>query len=82
MRCIKLVKYGSEDGSQFMISRQLPDASRKQENAPELTDDDVRHIVETTAHRVIRLLKRRGVLEGDGFDALVDESPVPVFWVP
>jgi hypothetical protein len=45
-------------------------------SAPELTDEDVRHIVETTAHRVIRLLERRGVLDGNTLDPLVDESPV------
>jgi len=44
--------------------------------APELTDDDVRQIVETTAHRVIRLLERRGVLEDGDLDRLADESPV------
>jgi hypothetical protein len=40
------------------------------------TDDDVRSIVETTARRVIRLLEKRGVLDGDTLDPLVDESPV------
>ena len=44
--------------------------------APPPTDDDVRSIVETTAHRVIRLLEKRGVLDGDTLDPLVDESPV------
>ena len=44
--------------------------------APELTDDDVRQIVETTARRVIRLLERRGVLEDGDLDRLADESLV------
>jgi len=44
--------------------------------APELTDDDVRQIVETSAHRVIRLLERRGVLDDGDLDRLADESPV------
>ena len=44
--------------------------------APFLTDDDVCHIVETTAHRVIRLLARRGVLDGSTLDRLADEEPV------
>jgi putative transposase/transposase-like zinc-binding protein len=44
--------------------------------APELTDEDVHQIVETTAKRVIRLLERRGILGGDDLDPLVDESPV------
>ena len=44
--------------------------------APKLTDDDVRQIVETTAHRVIGLLERRGVLEDGDMDRLADESPV------
>ena len=43
--------------------------------APELSDDDVRQIVETAAQRVIRLLERRGILDDD-FDRLADESPV------
>jgi len=44
--------------------------------AEEPTDDDVRHVVETTAYRVIRLLERRGILDSDGLDPLADESPV------
>ncbi len=44
--------------------------------APELTDDDVRQIVETTARRVIRLLERRGALDDGHLDRLADESPV------
>ena len=52
------------------------DGEPKFHAAPPLTDDDVRSIVETTAHRVIRLLENRGVLDGDAPDPLVDESPV------
>jgi hypothetical protein len=44
--------------------------------APELKDEDVKAIVETTAQRVIGLLERRGVLDGEPFDKLADESPV------
>ncbi len=44
--------------------------------APELTNDDVRQIVETTAHRVIGLPERSRVLDGDDLDRLADESPV------
>ena len=42
---------------------------------PELKDEDVKTIVETTAHRVIRLLTRRGILDGDQLDPLAEESP-------
>jgi hypothetical protein len=52
------------------------DGEPKFHTAPPLTDDDVRSIVETTAHRVIRLLEKRGVLDEDTLDPLVDESPV------
>lgn len=44
--------------------------------APELKDEDVKSLVETIAHRVIRLLERRGVLDGDETDRLTDESPI------
>ncbi len=44
--------------------------------APELTEDDVRQIVETTAHRVIRLLQRRSILDDGDYDRLADEYPV------
>jgi hypothetical protein len=44
--------------------------------APALTDDDVRRIAETTAHRVVNLLQRRGLLEQDVPDALVQEEPL------
>ena len=44
--------------------------------APVLRDEDVKQIVETTAHRVIRLLEKRGVL-GDTFeyDEFAEEHP-------
>ena len=44
--------------------------------APELRDEDVKTIVETTAHRVIGLLTRRGILDGDQLDPLAEESPI------
>ena len=44
--------------------------------APQLEDEDVKSIVETTAYRVIRLLERRGVLDPGEYDALADEEPV------
>ena len=44
--------------------------------APELKDEDVKAIIETTAHRVIRLLARRGILDGDQVDTLAEESPI------
>jgi hypothetical protein len=44
--------------------------------APPLTDDDVRELVETVAERVLRLLKRRGILDGDELDPLAERSPV------
>ena len=44
--------------------------------APELKDEDVKAIIETTAHRVIRLLVRRGILDGDQVDPLSEESPI------
>jgi hypothetical protein len=44
--------------------------------APELEDEDVKSIVETTAHRVIRLLTRRGILDEDHLDPLAEESPL------
>jgi len=44
--------------------------------APELEDEDVKSIVETTAHRVIRLLTRRGILDEDQLDPLAEESPL------
>jgi hypothetical protein len=44
--------------------------------APDLKDEEVKAIIETTAHRVIRLLARRGILEGDQVDPMVEESPI------
>jgi hypothetical protein len=44
--------------------------------APALSDDDVRHIAETTAERVVRLLQRRGLLEQDTADALCQDEPL------
>lgn len=44
--------------------------------APALTDADVKQIVEATAHRVLRLMARRGLLGMGDFDPLADESPV------
>ena len=44
--------------------------------APPLRDEDVKEIVETTAHRVIRLLERQGVLDGDGYDEFSEEQPL------
>lgn len=40
-------------------------------------DDDIRRIAETTAHRIVKLLERRGLLEPDAPpDALVQEEPL------
>lgn len=44
--------------------------------APELQDEDVKQLVETTAHRVIRLLRRRGVLDEDAYDDFADDEPL------
>ena len=44
--------------------------------APSLKDEDVKEIVETTAHRVIRMLKRKGVLEQNEYDEFAEEQPV------
>jgi hypothetical protein len=44
--------------------------------APQLTDDDVQKIVETTAKRVVRLLQRRGVLEQGNVDPLWEQEPL------
>ncbi|MFO8074053.1 MAG: hypothetical protein R6V85_19515, partial [Polyangia bacterium] len=44
--------------------------------APELQDADVKRIVETTARRVLRMLERRGILDGWEEDPLTDDSPV------
>ena len=44
--------------------------------APSPEDEDVKNIVETTAHRVIGLLARRGILDGDQLDPLAEKSPI------
>ena len=43
---------------------------------PQLSDDDVQQIVETTAKRVVRLLQRRGVLEEGNVDPLWEDEPL------
>jgi hypothetical protein len=44
--------------------------------APPLQDEEVKELVQTVAHRVIRLLEKRGVLEGDAYDKLADDEPL------
>ena len=44
--------------------------------APPLKDEDVKGIVETTAHRVVRLLERRGILGMGEFDDFAQEQPI------
>ena len=44
--------------------------------APPFSDDDVQAIVETTAHRVVRLLQRRGLLEEGQADPLMEQEPL------
>ncbi len=44
--------------------------------APLLRDEDAKEIVETVAHRVIRLWERQGGLDGDGYDAFSEEQPL------
>ena len=44
--------------------------------APPLIDEDVQQIVETTAHRVVRLLLRRGLLEEGQADPLMEQEPL------
>ena len=43
---------------------------------PQLSDDDVQQIVETTAGRVVRLLQRRSVLEEGNVDPLWEDEPL------
>ena len=43
---------------------------------PLLFDDDVKHVVETTAERVIALLERRGVLTPGEYDRLAEAEPL------
>jgi len=44
--------------------------------APPLRDDDVQRIVETVAHRLVRLLQQRGVLDEAAGDALAQQEPL------
>ena len=44
--------------------------------APPLRDDDVQRIVETAAHRLVRLLQQRGVLDEAVGDALAEKEPL------
>jgi len=44
--------------------------------APPVTDADVKQIVETTARRVIKLLRKRGVLNENDYDDFSDAQPV------
>jgi hypothetical protein len=43
--------------------------------APQLTESDVLELVETVATRVLRLLERHGILDGDELDPLAEKSP-------
>ena len=40
------------------------------------TDDQVQHLIEQSAHRLIGLLQRRGVLDDVQVDAQADQEPV------
>ena len=44
--------------------------------APTLQDEDVKEIVEVTTHRVIRLLRKRGILDDDAYDDFADDEPL------
>ena len=44
--------------------------------APPLRDDDIQRIVETAAHRLVRLLQQRGVLDEAVGDALAEKEPL------
>jgi len=46
------------------------------DKAPPLRDEDVKEIVETVSHGVIRLLERQGVLDGEGCDEFSEEQPL------
>ena len=48
-------------------------------SAAKLGDGDVQQIVETTAHRLIRLCMKRGLLDDSQVDTLADEEPVLAF---
>ena len=45
-------------------------------SAPQLSDEEVQKIVETTAQRVVRLLERRGLLEEGNADPLWESEPL------
>jgi hypothetical protein len=40
-------------------------------SAPPLKNEDVKEIVEITAHRMIRMFKRKGVLNADEYDCVL-----------
>ena len=44
--------------------------------APPWRDDDVQRIVERAAHRLVRLLQQRGVLDEAVGDALAEKEPL------
>ena len=44
--------------------------------APPLRDADVQRIVETAAHRLVRLLQQRGVLDEADGDTLAEKEPL------
>jgi hypothetical protein len=45
--------------------------------APSPTDEDIQHVTETVAERVLRLLHRRGVIgDQDLYDPFSDENPL------
>ena len=44
--------------------------------APPLSDPEVQRIVQTIAHRIIRLYTKRGLLDDPPADRLADEEPV------
>ncbi|MCP4197703.1 MAG: hypothetical protein GY762_11200 [Proteobacteria bacterium] len=44
--------------------------------APTLQNEDVKEIVELTSYRIIRLLRRRGVLDDLAFDRFTEEQPI------
>ena len=43
---------------------------------PPLRDADVQRIVETAAHRLVRLLQQRGVLDEAEVDTLAEKEPL------
>ena len=44
--------------------------------APALQDSDVQRIVELAAHRLVRALQQRGILDSTEEDALAEEAPL------